>query len=101
MMELRCPATIQATPISLTAMNTRSNTLYAVSRPYKKPDDDKISYQNTITPESDNGCGWSFFTKSLVDGSELVTDQINFHEDIYFIYAYTDELEADTSNEVV
>lgn len=96
----RCPATIQATPLSFTAMNTRSNTLYAVSRPYKKPGDDKIEYQDVITPESDNGCGWSYLTKSIVDGTELVSEQINFNEDIYFIYAYTDEIEADTSNPI-
>ena len=93
----RCPATLQVCPISLTAINTRSNTSIGIRRPFKKDGTEAVALQQTITPEADDGCGWSFLTKRTSDDSSLVSEQVDFTEDIYFIYVYTDEMKPGTA----
>ena len=93
----KSPSTIQSTPISFTSINTvsrnRANEDLGVRRPIILNGTEPIAYQSTITPEAVDGCGWSYITKRL-DGSnkELISSQIDCTEDIYFIYAYTDEM---------
>lgn len=93
----RCPATIQASPVSLTSMNARTDPNIGVARPYKKISEDKIEYQST-RPQF----GWSFRTSlSELNGEKKLADKdVKFSDDIYFFYVNTDELEADTDNEV-
>ncbi|WP_455529607.1 type II secretion system protein [Ruminococcus sp.] len=95
----RSPATIQSAPISLTNINTKvdfykENEDIGRRRPIILNGTEPIAYQSTITPEAVDGCGWSYISKRL-DGSnkELISSTIDCTEDIYFIYAYTDEME--------
>ena len=101
----RSPATIQSAPISLVAINStdagkadglqiRPDPLGSVCRPIKWEGTEPIEYQHPEAPyEADRHCGWGFYHKRL-DGSnkELISSQIDCTEDIYFIYAYTDEM---------
>lgn len=87
----RCPATVQTTPISFTAIINRDNSDRGVIRAFKKDGTEPTAKQQTITLEGNGGCGWSYLTKTSA-GEELVSRQIDCNEDIYFIYAYTDEM---------
>lgn len=97
----RSPATIQAAPISLTNINTKvdfykENEDIGRRRPIRLNGTEPIAYQSTITPEAADGCGWSYIAKRVSGpdyGKELISSTIDCTEDIYFIYAYTDEME--------
>ena len=96
----RSPATIQAAPISLTNINTivkyyKDSVLLGRRRPIRLNGIEPIAYQSTITPEAADGCGWSYIAKRVSGpdyGKELISSTIDCTEDIYFIYAYTDEM---------
>ena len=96
----RSPATIQAAPISLTNINTivkyyKDSVLLGRRRPIRLNGTEPIAYQSTITPEAADGCGWSYIAKRVSGpdyGKELISSTIDCTEDIYFIYAYTDEM---------
>ena len=96
----RSPATIQSAPISLTNINTivkyyKDSVLLGRRRPIRLNGTEPIAYQSTITPEAADGCGWSYIAKRVSGpdyGKELISSTIDCTEDIYFIYAYTDEM---------
>lgn len=95
----RSPSTIQSAPISLVSINTpdskfRPDINGSVCRPIIWEGTEPIEMQKSQVPyEADRNCGWGYISKR-VDGSDkrLISNQIDCTEDIYFIYAYTDEM---------
>ena len=75
----RMPAVLQIAPIELT--NTLSSP-YGPNRLYKKDGTADIDYHPDITP--DKNFGWSY--------EEFIASEVDFNNDIYFIYALPDEM---------
>ena len=91
----RCPATVQATPISFTAILNRDDIDSGVVRAYKPEGTEPTEKQRSVTLEGNGNCGWSFWPYTQVGENSyesLISDQMDCNEDIYFIYAYTDEM---------
>lgn len=84
----RDPVAVQIANLPLTNINTpsdsRSNLDAGVSRPMIG-DDGKVKMQSTVSNPTIPESGWSFWT-------EKVNPKIDFNNDIYFVYAYGDEL---------
>lgn len=96
----KVPATVQVAPINFTTINMRE-TGWGYPRPFKKNGTENIAMQ----PDKESYLGWGFATNDYSSannqamGLSLVSADINFDSDIYFIYALSDEMTpADASN---
>ena len=91
----KIPATVQVAPINFTTINLRG--ALGVSRPFKKDGTENTSMQ----PNHESYLGWSYATNDYTQanpsmGLSLISSEINFDSDIYFIYALADEMTPST-----
>ena len=93
----KIPATVQVAPINFSTINLRG--AFGLSRPFKKDGTENTSMQ----PAGDEAyVGWSYATKDYTPaspkspGPNLISSEINFDSDIYFIYALSDEMTPST-----
>ena len=87
----RMPAVLQVASIELSNLLLSKPTGYAYQRTFKKNGTEEIAY----TPDNSEAYrGWAY--------ESFLPDDVNFDNDIYFIYALTDEMEpGDEIKEVV